>query len=115
LANPCPEGITTGLHHAQTVISREAAGSSASPKSKTRFSPGKRGFRPQVGDREVHMGTEEGEDRHKTKVHLAYQVTDLAGWRKKLAERGISVLESIPIPGCDPALRQPGGDDRAEG
>ena len=57
------------------------------------------------------MGTEDGVDRHKTKAHLAYQVTDLASWRKKLAEHGISVLESIPIPGYDRfELRDPFGN-----
>lgn len=113
-----------GLHHAQITIPRGAEeqarefycgilGLTEIEKPASLRARG--GFWLQVGDREVHVGTEDGVDRHKTKAHLAYQVTDLASWRKKLAEHGISVLESIPIPGCDPALRQPGGDDRAEG
>lgn len=113
-----------GLHHAQITIPKGAEeqarefycgvlGLAEIEKPASLRARG--GFWLQVGDREVHVGTEDGVDRHQTKAHLAYQVTDLAGWRKKLAERGISVLESIPIPGCDPALRQPGGDDRAEG
>ena len=99
-----------GLHHAQITIPRGAEeqarefycgvlGLTEIEKPASLRARG--GFWLQVGDREVHVGTEDGVDRHKTKAHLAYQVTDLAGWRKKLAEHGISVLESIPIPGYD--------------
>jgi catechol 2,3-dioxygenase-like lactoylglutathione lyase family enzyme len=99
-----------GLHHAQITIPRGAEeqarefycgvlGLNEIEKPASLRARG--GFWLQVGDREVHVGTEDGVDRHKTKAHLAYQVTDLAGWRKKLAEHGISVLESIPIPGYD--------------
>ena len=99
-----------GLHHAQITIPRGAEeqarefycgvlGLTEIEKPASLRARG--GFWLQVGDREVHVGTEDGVDRHKTKAHLAYQVTDLASWRKKLAEHGISVLESIPIPGYD--------------
>jgi catechol 2,3-dioxygenase-like lactoylglutathione lyase family enzyme len=99
-----------GLHHAQITIPRGAEeqarefycgvlGLTEIEKPASLRARG--GFWLQVGDREVHVGTEDGVDRRKTKAHLAYQVTDLAGWRKKLAEHGISVLESIPIPGYD--------------
>ena len=57
------------------------------------------GFWLQVGDRQVHVGTEEGVARHRTKAHVAYAVTDLAGWRARLAAAGIAILEGIPIPG----------------
>jgi hypothetical protein len=30
---------------------------------------------------------------------VAYAVTDLAGWRARLAAAGIAILEGIPIPG----------------
>ncbi|GAA5345290.1 VOC family protein [Planifilum fimeticola] len=99
-----------GLHHAQITIPRGAEeqarefycgvlGLTEIEKPASLRARG--GFWLQVGDREVHVGTEDGVDRRKTKAHLAYQVTDLASWRKKLAEHGISVLESIPIPGYD--------------
>lgn len=99
-----------GLHHAQITIPRGTEdqarkfycgvlGLTEIEKPPSLRARG--GFWLQVGDREMHVGTEDGVDRHKTKAHLAYQVTDLAGWRKKLAERGIPVLESIPIPGYD--------------
>ena len=53
----------------------------------------------QVGGLSVHVGREDGVDRRATKGHLAYEVADLHAWRGKLAEAGITVLESIPLPG----------------
>jgi ubiquinone/menaquinone biosynthesis C-methylase UbiE/catechol 2,3-dioxygenase-like lactoylglutathione lyase family enzyme len=55
----------------------------------------------QVGEREVHLGTEDGIDRHATKAHIAYQVDDLQAWRERLADHNVEVGESIPIPGYD--------------
>jgi catechol 2,3-dioxygenase-like lactoylglutathione lyase family enzyme len=52
----------------------------------------------QVGDKEVHVGTEEGFDRLTTKAHLAYQVEDVSYWRRVLEENGIKILDSVPIP-----------------
>ena len=57
------------------------------------------GFWLQVGDRQVHVGTEEGVERLATKAHVAYAVTDLAGWRARLAAAGVTILEGVPIPG----------------
>lgn len=37
---------------------------------------GRGGFWLQVGDKEVHVGTEEGFDRQTTKAHVANQVED---------------------------------------
>jgi catechol 2,3-dioxygenase-like lactoylglutathione lyase family enzyme len=58
------------------------------------------GFWLQVGDRQVHVGTEDGVERHATKAHVAYAVADLAGWRARLAAAGVEILNGIPIPGC---------------
>jgi catechol 2,3-dioxygenase-like lactoylglutathione lyase family enzyme len=55
----------------------------------------------QVGDRQVHIGVEDGVDRRLTKGHIAYEVTDLNGWKAKLTALGIEVLGTIPIPGYD--------------
>lgn len=60
---------------------------------------GRGGFWVQVGQQQLHIGTEAGVERLATKAHLAYQVTDLAVWRSRLEARGISVQEGIPIPG----------------
>jgi len=57
------------------------------------------GFWLQVGDRQVHVGIEEGVERQTTRAHVAYAVTDLAGWRARLAAAGVAILEGIPIPG----------------
>ncbi|MBL8118108.1 MAG: VOC family protein [Anaerolineae bacterium] len=60
---------------------------------------GRGGFWLQVGDRAVHVGTEDGFDRYSTKSHIAYRVTDIDHWRVVLAGAGIHIEESIPIPG----------------
>jgi catechol 2,3-dioxygenase-like lactoylglutathione lyase family enzyme len=60
---------------------------------------GRGGFWLQVGDRQVHVGTEEGVERHATKAHVAYAVADLAEWRARLAAAGVMILEGVPIPG----------------
>lgn len=62
---------------------------------------GRGGFWMQLGDFQIHVGTENDFDRTKTKAHLAYQVEDLAGWREKLASSGVKILPGIPIPGYD--------------
>jgi len=62
---------------------------------------GRGGFWLQVGDRQVHVGTEEGVARHATKAHVAYTVTEIALWRSRLAAAGVEILDGIPIPGQD--------------
>lgn len=59
------------------------------------------GFWLQAGERQVHVGTEDGFDRKATKTHLAYEVADLDFWKLRLAEHGIKTLDSIPIRGFD--------------
>ena len=49
----------------------------------------------------VHVGTEDGADRTATKAHVAYEVTDLAGWKERLMRHGVRVLDAEPIPGFD--------------
>jgi len=62
---------------------------------------GRGGFWLQVGDRQVHVGTEDGFDRTSTKAHLAYEVTDAAAWRAHLSGNGIEALDSVPIEGFE--------------
>lgn len=59
------------------------------------------GFWLQVGDAQVHVGTEAGVDRAKTKAHLAYQVDDVPAWRRALEAHGIEMADSISIEGYD--------------
>lgn len=96
------------LHHAQITVpsgSVEEArafycGVLAFPEvPKPESLRGRGGFWFRVGDRDVHVGTEDGVDRTETKAHLAYQVANLDEWRTVLKEHGIEALEGIPIPG----------------
>jgi catechol 2,3-dioxygenase-like lactoylglutathione lyase family enzyme len=65
----------------------------------------------QAGDRQVHIGTEDGTDRRATKAHVAYRVEGLNAWRERLEAEGIAIEESIPIPGCRRfELRDPFGN-----
>jgi catechol 2,3-dioxygenase-like lactoylglutathione lyase family enzyme len=62
---------------------------------------GRGGFWLEVGDRQVHVGAEDGVRRHATRAHVAYAVTDVAAWRARLAAAGVEILDGIPIPGHD--------------
>ncbi len=42
---------------------------------------GRGGFWLQIGDRQLHVGAEDGVDRRMTKAHVAYRVDDLERWR----------------------------------
>lgn len=97
-----------GLHHAQITIAEgeEAQGRrfycdllGLPEKEKPHSLRGRGGFWLQVGDREVHVGTESAVERPRTKAHLAYEVDDLHAWRRHLEAHGVAVKESIPIPG----------------
>jgi catechol 2,3-dioxygenase-like lactoylglutathione lyase family enzyme len=62
---------------------------------------GRGGFWLRVGDRQVHVGIEEGVERRASKAHVAYAVRDLAAWRQRLAASGVEVLDGVPIPGYE--------------
>lgn len=62
---------------------------------------GRGGFWLQVGDRQVHIGTEDGIERKATKAHLAYEVTDLEAWRARLEEQGGHIVEGVTILGYE--------------
>jgi catechol 2,3-dioxygenase-like lactoylglutathione lyase family enzyme len=57
------------------------------------------GFWLKAGDRQIHVGTEDGVNRLATKAHVAYAVNDLEAWREELALAGIEVETGVPIPG----------------
>ena len=99
-----------GLHHAQITVPKGAEvpardfycrvlGLPEIPKPVSL--QGRGGFWVQLGDRQLHIGTEEGFDRLTTKAHLAYQVTDLAHWRRVMEDNGIRPLDSVPIEGFE--------------
>src|SRR5579883_3420881 len=98
------------LHHAQITIPKGAeeearqfyCGVLALPEiEKPDALQGRGGFWLQVGDRQVHVGSEDGVERKASKAHLAYQVEDVAAWRSYLEQHGVVVLESVPIPGFE--------------
>ena len=95
------------VHHAQITIPKGAEdtarefycgllGLEEVPKPESLA--GRGGFWLQSGGFQVHVGTEDGFDRTTTKAHVAYQVEGLKIWREKLQERGIRILEGVPIP-----------------
>ena len=60
---------------------------------------GRGGFWLEVGDRQLHVGTEDDVAREKTKAHVAYEIDDLEACRKNLAAGGVDVEDGIQIPG----------------
>jgi catechol 2,3-dioxygenase-like lactoylglutathione lyase family enzyme len=57
------------------------------------------GFWLQVGNRQVHVGVEDGVDHATTKAHIAYQVTDLDAMRARLVGSSVAIQEDVPLPG----------------
>jgi catechol 2,3-dioxygenase-like lactoylglutathione lyase family enzyme len=97
-----------GLHHAQITIPTGAEEEGRrfycgimglEEIEKPEVLQGRGGFWLQVGDQQVHVGTEDGVERKASKSHLAYQVDDVTTWRSYLEQHGITVLESIATPG----------------
>ena len=96
------------LHHAQICIPKGAeddarafyCGVLGLPEiDKPQALQGRGGFWLQVGDRQVHVGTEPPFDRTVTKAHVAYAVRDLEAWRARLAQEDIEAEDGVPIPG----------------
>lgn len=97
------------LHHAQITIPIGAEaearrfycgllGLREVPKSESLLQRG--GFWLQLDTIQIHVGVEDGVDRHATKAHLAYEVSDLEAWIQKLSAADIEIIASIPITGC---------------
>lgn len=57
------------------------------------------GFWLQVGDRQVHVGTEDGVEREGTKAHIAYEVSDIDALKTWLQENSIPIQDDVPLPG----------------
>ena len=110
----------TRLHHAQLCIPQGAEdearsfycgllGLEETPKPEALADRG--GFWLQLGELQVHVGTEEGVDRSATKAHLAYEVDELEAWRTRLSEAGFACEDGVPIPGWSRfELRDPFGN-----
>lgn len=99
-----------GLHHAQITIPQGEEEQARQfychllqlPEiAKPEALQGRGGLWLQVGDRQVHVGTEDGVERKATKAHLAYQVTHLTAWRERLQKNGLQIFDGVPIPGFE--------------
>jgi catechol 2,3-dioxygenase-like lactoylglutathione lyase family enzyme len=60
---------------------------------------GRGGFWLQLSGFQVHIGTEDGVERLRTKAHPAFQVEELEAVRGVLERAGLTVEDGIPIPG----------------
>ena len=99
-----------GIHHAQITIPKDKEPEARDfycgvlelkeiPKPESL--QGRGGFWLQVGDKQVHVGIEDGVNRKLTKTHVAYEVSDLAHWHKMLSSHGIEIFSGEPIPAYD--------------
>jgi catechol 2,3-dioxygenase-like lactoylglutathione lyase family enzyme len=99
-----------GIHHAQITIPKGAEdearefycgvlGLKEIPKPVELA--GRGGFWLEVGDRQVHIGTEDGVDLGQSKAHIAYAVDDLERWRADLVRNDVMIIDGIPIPGLN--------------
>src|SRR5688572_28245977 len=104
---PTP-GPILRFHHAQITVAasdleaarlfyRDVLGLSEIAKPAALQSRG--GLWLAAGEHQLHIGIEENVHRLATKAHIAYQVADLAYWKTHLERSGITILDSVPIPG----------------
>jgi catechol 2,3-dioxygenase-like lactoylglutathione lyase family enzyme len=109
-----------GVHHVQITIPQ---GSEKQAKQfycsllglreieKPETLKGRGGFWLQVGDRQVHVGTEQEVERERTKAHVAYEVKGLLAWRERLEAEGYTILDGVPIAGFERfEMRDPFGN-----
>ena len=99
-----------GIHHVQLTVPHDAEEEARRFYCRVLGLPeiqkpaglaGRGGLWLQVGDRQVHIGVEDGVNRYATKAHIAYEVSNLEEWKLKIATLGIEIIESIPLPGHD--------------
>jgi len=97
-----------GIHHVQITIPKGAEdkarefycgilGLKEIPKPAELA--GRGGFWLEVGDRQLHIGTDDRVDPSNSKAHVAYLVEDIEKSRRSLTEQGVNILDGIPIPG----------------
>lgn len=79
--------------------------------SKPENRKGRGGFWLQLSASQLHVGTEDGVERAKTKAHVAYEVSDLLLIKQLLQEKGFEICESLPVPGYESIeIRDPFGN-----
>ncbi len=99
-----------GVHHAQITVPKVKEAEARefycgvmglSEIEKPASLEGRGGLWLEVGDRQLHIGVEEGVERGATKAHIAYEVDDVGAWRETLTGRGVKILDSVAIPGFE--------------
>lgn len=102
--------IISGIHHVQIGIPKGKEHEAEAfycgilglkPIQKPDNLLGRGGLWLQAGDREVHLGIEDGVDRSKTRAHIAYEVEDVTALKEMLKTHGMEPVDSIPIPGYE--------------
>jgi catechol 2,3-dioxygenase-like lactoylglutathione lyase family enzyme len=49
----------------------------------------------------LHVGFEAGVNRLATRAHIAYQVSDIADWRRRMAGAGLELIDQPKVEGHD--------------
>jgi catechol 2,3-dioxygenase-like lactoylglutathione lyase family enzyme len=49
----------------------------------------------------LHVGFEDGINRLATRAHVAYQVLDIAGWRRRMTAAGLELIDQPVVEGYD--------------
>jgi catechol 2,3-dioxygenase-like lactoylglutathione lyase family enzyme len=98
------------VHHVQITVAPDEVGAARqfycgvlglAEVEKPDALKGRGGFWLEAGGVQVHVGIEAGVERAATKAHVAYAVDDVAAWRARLAAAGVTILDSVPIPGFE--------------
>jgi len=100
--------VILSIHHAQITVPRGAEDQAREfycgtlglkEISKPDALKDRGGFWLGVGDRQIHVGIEDGVDPSASKAHVAYLVDDIESSRARLREHDVNIIEGIPIPG----------------
>lgn len=96
------------LHHAQLTVPRDAEAAARQfycerlglhEVPKPEALRGRGGFWIELGPVQIHIGTEDGVERQRTKAHLGFEVDDLASMRALIEGLGLEISDGVPIPG----------------
>ncbi len=100
--------MIVAVHHVQITVPKNAEaearqfycerlGLKEVPKPEALRARG--GFWLQLGAVQIHVGTEDGVERQRTKAHLGFQVADLPAMRALIQSLGLEISEGEQIPG----------------
>jgi catechol 2,3-dioxygenase-like lactoylglutathione lyase family enzyme len=89
--------IPKGMEEAARAFYCGTLGMSEVPKPDALV--GRGGFWLQLSGVQVHIGTEDGVERLRTKAHPAFEVDNLEAVRRVLQQAGLETEDGVPIPG----------------